>query len=463
MSAEIFRDRSEGANARRLDLLRRRRDELITMPHAVRRVFVSRSARIAASLTVCIGGVLLLAAAAIPTFYAFLERVLPGVSAAPLSEILLATWIATFFVYALAQSRGEHRFIVQMSRYVLPGDDLDHDIERLSHEHPDAMAKAMAQKLEVRSAAWPVVAAAFLVPATIGYVTDSILAGHWSRQYEYHLAAQLVWLLGLGVAGTLVGAVMTRTFARRPIVAPIAALVGMLGALALPFVIRVENLAPLWLGAIIGVTFAIAIVVWRLRVERARIDATDPTAGSELFTLKDALAMLRTARTKLRPAMIPAIAFGVLFLVAGSPLMASNPTPAQAAPIAVSLPKTATPVAAAATPATPVRHDTRSVALANGRSTEIRGIAGFDTLPQGWTMTVIVHVDNAPGLMTVNPFNGTSEVGYENGTLVSKLHISACSGPVPLGIRLDREANWEPSNALEVSIEPKLAYDCRDK
>jgi len=50
-------------------------------------------------------------------------------------------------------------------KYVLPGSDLDHDIEGLDHEHPDEMARQMAHRLEVKSSAWPVVAAAIILPA----------------------------------------------------------------------------------------------------------------------------------------------------------------------------------------------------------------------------------------------------------------------------------------------------------
>ena len=54
--SDIYRDPTEGAAAKRQDLLRRRRDDLATMPHAIRRVVVARDARVAAGLAMTIGG-----------------------------------------------------------------------------------------------------------------------------------------------------------------------------------------------------------------------------------------------------------------------------------------------------------------------------------------------------------------------------------------------------------------------
>ena len=65
--SNIFRDPTEGATARRADLLRRRRDELVMMPHAIRRVYVARRARTAASVTIAIVGAALLAIAMEPS------------------------------------------------------------------------------------------------------------------------------------------------------------------------------------------------------------------------------------------------------------------------------------------------------------------------------------------------------------------------------------------------------------
>src|SRR5438093_79547 len=61
---EIFRDPTEGALARRRELVRERRDDLAVMPHAIRRVVVARRARSAASLAILGTAVVALAAPA---------------------------------------------------------------------------------------------------------------------------------------------------------------------------------------------------------------------------------------------------------------------------------------------------------------------------------------------------------------------------------------------------------------
>ena len=63
---DIYRDPTDGATARRVDLLRRRRDQLVTMPHAIRRVVVARGARMAASLAMAFIGALLVGSAGSP-------------------------------------------------------------------------------------------------------------------------------------------------------------------------------------------------------------------------------------------------------------------------------------------------------------------------------------------------------------------------------------------------------------
>ena len=47
----------ERSSTRREDLLRKRRDEFVMMPHAIRRVVVARAARKAASLAMIVAGI----------------------------------------------------------------------------------------------------------------------------------------------------------------------------------------------------------------------------------------------------------------------------------------------------------------------------------------------------------------------------------------------------------------------
>src|SRR3954471_19945910 len=113
---EIYRDPTDGAAARRQDLLGRRRDELVTMPHAIRRVVVARWARIVGSLAAWLGGEVMVIAAVSPAIAAWLAHGLPGKEPAPLSTLLIAAWVLGLVAYWIARSAAEHRFAVTMQR-----------------------------------------------------------------------------------------------------------------------------------------------------------------------------------------------------------------------------------------------------------------------------------------------------------------------------------------------------------
>src|SRR5262245_65785207 len=128
------------------------------MPHAIRRVFVARRARIAASLAVCVTGAAMLAIALSPALAKKIASGMPGLNPAVLSTLVIAMWVTGIIAYTLSRAMGEHAFLVAMSRYVMPSENLDQDVERLAHEKPDDIGRTMAHRLEVKSAAWPVVA-----------------------------------------------------------------------------------------------------------------------------------------------------------------------------------------------------------------------------------------------------------------------------------------------------------------
>src|SRR5436309_3171984 len=150
---EIYRDPTDGAAARRHDLLGRRRDELVMMPHAIRRVVVARWARIVGSLAAWLGGEAMVIAAVSPA---------------------VAAWVA--------------------------------------------------------------------------------------------------------LAGLVASVAMTRRAARLPIAAPFAAVAALAAAAG--------SAIWWWLVGPAAIALTIALVVRRLRIERDRIQAEDPAAGSEMFTLR---------------------------------------------------------------------------------------------------------------------------------------------------------------------------------
>ncbi len=473
--SDIFRDPTEGALARRLDLLRRRRDELITMPHAVRRVVVARSARIAASLVLCLGGTVMLVAAASPAVSWALERVLPGRDPAVLSQLLLGTWALAVFAYAMSRSRAEHRFIVAMSRYVLPGDDLAHDLERLSHEHPDAMAQQLAHRLEVRSAALPVLAAALVLPATALYVIDSVRELGWSLTFDDRVVAQAWGLVGGAALGIVAGIAVTRRFARVPAVVPIAGCIAAIAAAAVPIVAATTGAEPsirLLAPAVIAAT--IAIIARRLRIERAWIDADDPAAGSELLTLRDVIAAARRAyaflRARVRRSTIGVAAAAALIAAAVIGPGATERAPGlQAAPAAaVSAPPPA-PAQAPVTLDEAPRYRVESIGAGQVRMTveleagdiiDIPGLAGLDEVPAEWRARIVVRLaGSAPGPVEVTAFVGEAKTTLEDqaNTIISTIEVC---GPHPgkLGLHVGAPGRWPAGrHAVSLIVEPQLA------
>jgi hypothetical protein len=287
--SDMYRDPEYGAVAKRRELLGRRRDELVTLPHAVRRVVVTRWARIVASMAAWFGAELVVIAAIWPSLSDWIAGALPGREPATLSTLLLGAWALALLGLFIARSAAEHRFAVAMSRTVLPGDDVFHDLERLDHVHPDHVARSMAHRLEVLSSALPVVAAATIVPATAAYVAMGVEARGWpsERGYEVWLvdnAAALAWIAVLGIVA---GVAVSRRALRLPIVAPIAA--GVAAACA------GLTAVSWWFVGPAAIAATLAVIVRRLRVERGRIHEEDPAAGSEVFTLRGMIRELRAA------------------------------------------------------------------------------------------------------------------------------------------------------------------------
>jgi hypothetical protein len=290
--SEPFRDPEAGALARRTALLGRRRDELVMMPHAVRRVVVARWARISGAIAAWLAAFTMVIAALSPTAANAVARLLPGHAPAPLATLLVSAWVLGVVGYFIARSAAEHRFAVAMSRTVLPGEDLFHDIERLDHVHPDEVARGMAHRLEVLSAALPVAAAAAILPATAAYVAMGVAAHGWPSEvaFEAWLVAHASALAMMSMLGLAASVVMTKRAARLPIAAPIAATIAF-GAAS-------GTIVWWWLVGPAAIAATIAVIARRLRKERERILAEDPAAGSEVFTLRGFIREVRATAAK---------------------------------------------------------------------------------------------------------------------------------------------------------------------
>lgn len=265
------------------------------MPHAIRRVFVARRARIAASIAICATGAAFVATALSASLAHAIAGHMPGINPAVLSTFVVVMWVIGALAFTLSRARGEHQFAVQMSKYVLPGDDLDHDLERLSHENPDDIARGMAHRLEVKSAALPLLAAGFILPVTALYIYQGVRAGGWPSitDYEASLALHTKAFVGTAIAGVVCAVIMTRRFARLPAVAPVGALLALgVGGFAIA--------GTPWLAGIALLLATAAAIAWRLREERTLLETEDPAAGSELFTLRGMLRSVAGAARAVR-------------------------------------------------------------------------------------------------------------------------------------------------------------------
>lgn len=464
--------------ARRQDLLRKRRDELVTMPHTIRRVIVARAARAAASTAAIICGVALIAVALSPKLAVTIASGLPGINPAVISTAVGAAWVLGLVAFAISRGRAEHRFAVAMSTYVLPGENLDHDIERLSHERPDRVAREMAHRLEVASAALPVAAAAFVVPATLIYVAQAIAVRGWpsTATYEGNLAQSGTPLLYCALAGVVAAIVMTRANARRDSIVPFAAIASLLSG-AVAAVMLVDGNADItWIASAMSViSGTIAFVTWRLSRERKALDIDDPAAGSELFTIRGALASLRSvissARRHVSPKMVVGVtAFGVLLAVAGGPFALGPPSAVataaapRVAAVAAPRPAVVTPgktslLAWTATEDGRIRYDVRFV---DGKPLSLADLHGFQMLPKGWRGRVFVTLveNNLPGAIAVTPFPNSPDVfalHFGADSTEHRFATSACAEDLELGLHLIPDSDWT-MGTYEASfiVEPHL-------
>lgn len=291
---DIYRDPTDGATARRVDLLRRRRDELVTMPHAIRRVVVARGARTAAGWAMALVGALLVGSAASPRIAKLVGHLLPPDDPAVVATGLLAAWLGGALVYAIARAVCEHRFTIAMTKCVLPGDDLHDDLERLAHEQPDVVARRMAHRLEVRSAALPVMAAALVGPATLAYLALAVHVHGWpaNRVIEQTLGDHARILLAGGIAGLLATLAVLAPRLRSPAATVPAAVIAIT---ALVFSIALRTTPAAWLAlSVIATAGMIALTARKLRIERAWIETDDPAAGAEVFDrIAERFALLR--------------------------------------------------------------------------------------------------------------------------------------------------------------------------
>jgi hypothetical protein len=471
--------------------LHRRRAELVTMPHAVRRVVVARGARIAASMAFALGGVALVALAAFPSAAARVASVLPGSAPAPLATVLTATWVIGVVAWAMSGARSQHRFAVAMSRYVLPSEDLDHDVERLDHERPDDMARTMGHRLEVGSAAWPVVAAGAIVPVTMLWLSMLVAARGYVTvtQLEEAIPRHVTALGMFALAGGLGAIVMTRRTARHPLVATLLVPLGILacGAAGVGLATTIEGA---WIcGAVAAIVMVVGVVVRRLRRERALIDIADPAAGSELFTIRGAIRELRAGLARIGAGLaavragigrssrktrivVAAVATATLAGGAGYSMFAHRAGHAVAQPIAVAqaiaVPTVQDPLPLAEPPpiARPNLHvEARAGSFWYDVTLDPHGYAalpipGFDVLPQGWQADFEIEFLGPQHQGVARVEAGGASLAFSSIPAASTVHVDACRKVQPMVIGVFVPTMGEKE--IKLRILPRMRVgDCR--
>lgn len=479
--SEIYRDRTEGTAAKRQELLRRRREELVTMPHAVRRVVVARTARIAASMVAALGGVALIAAAYSPNLAGRMSSVMPGIQPAPLSTLLSGAWLLGLVAWAISRARVEHRFAVAMSKYVLPTNDLDHDVERLDHEHPDDIARSMGHDLEVRSAAWAVLAAGVVLPATALWFARMLRTHGWPvmSEFEASLALHAKALALIGFSGLIGAMMMTRKTMRQPFIATLALPFGIIaGGFTVAGFVKQSSYAWVVCGLAV-VTFSIGLIARTLRKERALLEVEDPAAGSELFTIRGMIRQIRTSLAAVKSSLgfvkrkywlFGGFVVAVSLIVSGIGLFVSThhastiafaqPAQAQAALPQSQLLPLAPPSPSDAPTAYKVARDGnhfRVTATLDDKGELVVPMVGFATVPQNWGATLDITLVSA-GTIGVVTEEGTKYLSTANPE--TRIVIDACSSARPLSVHLQQE--HAPGAKVELYVSPRLAVaNCR--
>ena len=413
------------------------------MPHAIRRVYIARRARTAASVTIALVGTALLAIAMQPSWAQWIARGLPGINPAVLCTLVVAMWIVGMFAYVAARALDEHRFAVAMSRLVMPGSDVNEDIERLAHEHPDHLARDMAHRLEVRSAALPVLAAGVLLPVTALYIGAAIRAGGWPviAEFEAMVALHAKKLAACAGVGGVLAIAMTKRTLRLPTGAPVMGLLALLTASA-------AFATTLWVVPVALLVAVVALVVRRLRIERALLEAEDPAAGGEVFTLRGLVRQLRVslapvvARVRsIRPVWVLVAGLLVIASVTAMKLVERH-APARA-PVATAVaPQAIThsgPAPITDLGPTGSRFTIKDIEggqvkialdLVDDRPLVIPALAGLPEIPYGWYMTTRYTLVEGARLdaVTVTPYRFMS---LTNGEAISEGQPSCNLGQSP--------------------------------
>jgi hypothetical protein len=156
----------------RIERFRARRAEERTADDAVRRVFAARVARIAAGGAGAAAGLAMFAKAGMPFSGLGTE------GAALNTYFLVGAWVAAWMCGAVAWTLARRYARLELQREPLPSGDTRADLAQIDAADPLGAMRATLVRWETRSTAWPLAAAALLVPLTL-HGMFAVLA-YWS-------------------------------------------------------------------------------------------------------------------------------------------------------------------------------------------------------------------------------------------------------------------------------------------
>jgi hypothetical protein len=337
---------------------------------------------------------------------------------------------------------------------VLPSSDVDHDVERLDHERPDDIARGMGHDLEVRSAAWPIIAASVLVPATALWMARGVRTHGWPvmSEFEASLALHAKALALIGVAGAVGAIAMTRKATRLPAVGTVLTPLGLtVGVVAIAGFAMSSGWAWLLCGVAVVVA-GIGMIARTLHKERALLEVDDPAAGSELFTIRGMLREIRSSIAAVRAALGQRVSKRTWILIGAATLAGTvgvmKLQPKRMGPGYAQVPLLAmAKLEPAPVPINGQVLEPYQVSRIGGKfvveaTLDHDGqldvpMTGFQTLPLNWRATLAVELAS-PG--TVGILNDSQNITYLSATSPKTfVTIEACSKNRPLVLHLQQE------------------------
>jgi hypothetical protein len=204
------------------------------------------------------------------------------------------------------------------------------------------------------------------------------------------------------------------------------------------------------------------------------IEATDPAAGSELWTLRGFIDACKATFTSIRRYVTPSMlvgagALGLLLVCAGEPVTRNSSRKASAAGISglrkggpISVTKTKPGVSFATVDPTGDGRLRVKVTIVDGQLVELSDLSGMTHIPTNWRARVTVRLETTdlPAQLAVTPFPNDESVTalhLGNDATEHRFSTETCDVVQPLGLKIVPDADW-PKGTYQATllVEPTL-------